>query len=102
MSLKVAGVRVDGPDKDAVHARAAELLRERVPALRWVSSYRTRGGSFDFVDVFEADDEDDDAAQARAALDEVEGLRYEWMDADASALLRAPGGGAPGGAPGGG
>jgi hypothetical protein len=53
------------------------------------------------VDVFEADDEDeddDDVELARAALDEVDGLRYEWMDAEASALLRAPGGGAPGGA----
>jgi hypothetical protein len=100
MSLKVVGLRVDGADKDAVHARLAGLLRERVPALRWVSSYRTRGGTFDFVDVFEADDEDeddDDVEQARAALDEVDGLRYEWMDAEASALLRAPGGGAPGG-----
>ena len=97
MSLAVAGVRIDGEDKDTGHARAAELLRQRVPALRWVSSYRTHGGSFDFVDVFEVDEEDDDAEQARAALDEVEGLSYEWMDAEASALLRAPGGGAPGG-----
>ena len=97
MSLKVAGLRIDGADKDAAHARLAALLRERVPALRWVSSYRTHGGTFDFVDVFEADDEDDDAEQARAALDEIEGLGYEWMDAEASALLRAPGGGAPGG-----
>ena len=101
MSLKVVGLHIDGADKDAAHGRLAELLRERVPALRWVSSYRTRGGTFDFVDVFEADDEDeddDDVQQARAALDEVDGLRYEWMDAEASALLRAPDGGAPGGA----
>jgi hypothetical protein len=101
VSLKVVGLHVAGDDKDAVHGRVAELLRERVPALRWVSSYRTRGGTFDFVDVFEVDDEDeedDDVEQALAALDEVEGLKYEWMDAEASALLRAPGGGAPGSA----
>ena len=79
MSLKVVGLQVDGADKDAAHARLAELLRERVPALRWVSSYRTRGGTFDFVDVFEVDDEDeddDDVELARAALDEIDGLRY--------------------------
>ena len=97
MSLKVALLTVDGDDADAVHAAVADLLRERVPSLRWVSSYRTTGGAYDFVDVFEADDEDDDAALAQAALGEVERLRVEWMDVEASALLRAPGGG---GAPG--
>ena len=96
MSLKVALLTVEGDDADAVHAQLADLLRERVPSLRWVSSYRTTGGPHDFVDVFEADDVDDDAALARAALGEVERLRFVWMDAEASALLRAPGGGAPG------
>ena len=96
MSLKVALLTIEGGDADTVHAQVAELLRERVPALRWVASYRTAGGGHDFVDVFEADDEDDDAAIARAALGEVEGLRCEWLDAEPSALLRAPGGGAPG------
>ena len=100
MSLKVALLTVDGDDADAVHTVVADLLRERVPSLRWVSSYRTTGGTYDFVDVFEADDEDDDASLAQAALGEVERLRVEWMDAEASALLRAPGGGTPGGAPG--
>ena len=96
MSLKVALLTVAHGDADAVHARVAELLRERVPALRWVASYRTADARVDFVDVFEADDEDDDAQLAQAALGEVEGLACEWMDAEASALLRAPGRRAPG------
>jgi hypothetical protein len=93
VSLKVALLTVQAGDADAVHAEVAALLREREPSLRWVASYRTADGPCDFVDVFEADG---DATAAQAALGEVAGLRCEWMDAEASALLRAPGGGAPG------
>lgn len=100
MSMQVLALRALGGDADDLHARVAELLRERAPTLRWVSSYRVRGASWDFVDVFEADEEIDDVGAARQALEELGGLHAEWMDAEASALLRAPGGGAPGGAPG--
>lgn len=100
MSMQVLALRAEGGDPDDLHARVAEALREHAPTLRWVSSYRVRGGSWDFVDVFEADEEIDDVGAARRALAEIGGLHAEWMDAEASALLRAPGGGAPGGAPG--
>ena len=100
MSMQVLALRAEGGDPDELHARVAEVLRERAPTLRWVSSYRVRGGAWDFVDVFEADEEIDDVGAARQALDELGGLQAEWMEAEASAVLRAPGRRAPGGAPG--
>ena len=100
MSKQVLALRAEGGDADELHARAAELLRERAPTLRWIASYRVRGGAWDFVDVFEGDEEIDDVGAARQALQELGGLHAEWMDAEASALLRAPGGGGPGRSPG--
>jgi hypothetical protein len=95
MSLVVVLTRVDG-DKDAVHAEAAERLREQVPTLRWVASYRTHG-AYDFVDVLEADEETGDARAGARVLADMAGCHSEWLPAEGSALLRAPGGGAPGG-----
>ena len=90
-----------GPDPDAAHERAVSALKGAVPDLRWISSYRTQG-PYDAIDVVDFQPGEDPEA-ARRALEEA-GIEAEWLPAEASPTLRAPGGpgGAPGGAPGGG
>lgn len=91
--MRVFLTRVAGGDPDAVHKEAIAGLKARLPDVRWVSSYRTTGGSVDFVDVLHLSD--DEVAPALGAF-EAAGAQTEALSATASATLAAPGFGAPG------
>jgi uncharacterized protein with GYD domain len=82
----------------AAHEAAVARALESYPDLRFHASWAT-SGSVDFVDVLELDPEEEDTEDVVEALEAAGDLEVEALEAEASPVLRAPGGGAPGGLP---
>jgi hypothetical protein len=102
MQKYVVLTKIEGEPVDELHGRAVRELQRECSDLRWYSSYRV-SGPYDYVDVVELQ-KSGDASKPAAVLDRLGFARSEWLPAEASEWLRAPGspgGAAPGAAPGG-
>jgi hypothetical protein len=81
---------VSADEVDDRHTALVQSLRERLPNLAWSASWRAlEGGSWDVLDALDLQPGEDPAVVEEVLR--AEGIRFELVQVQPSASLRAPG-----------
>lgn len=80
---------VPAAEVDDRHTAMVQSLRERLPNLAWSASWRALEGSWDVLDALDFQPGEDPAVVEEVLR--AQGIRFELVQVEPSAWLRAPG-----------